>query len=311
MRTSTFRLEVDDGVQPFVRVWEPDSGVPKAALQIAHGMAEHSERYARVAARLTAAGYVVYAHDHRGHGHTAKREDLGFFGERDGFGRALRDMLALSDRIASEHPGLPLFLLGHSMGSMLARLYLFQAASRLSGVVLSGTSGRNGPLALVGLQLGKLERWRVGPRRVSKLLQFSSVGVYNLPFRPNRTPFDWLSSDPAEVDKYAADPLCGFDLTVQGWLDVYGALLAIEREADIARLPKDLPLYLFAGSVDPVGGDSKRGRWLLDALRRAGMQDVTERFYPDARHETLNETNRAEVEADLLAWLDAALARRS
>lgn len=312
MRTSTFRLEVDDGAQPFVRCWEPDSGAPKAVLQLAHGMAEHSARYERVAQALTAAGYVVYANDHRGHGHTApQRADLGFFGERDGFGRAVRDLLALSDRIERDRPGLPLFLMGHSMGSMLVRLYLFQAASRLAGVVLSGFSGRNGPLALVGLQLGKLERLRVGARGVSKLLQFTSVGVYNLPFRPTRTPFDWLSRDAAEVDKYAADPLCGFDLTVQGWLDVYGGLLAIEREADIARLPKDLPLYLFAGSLDPVGGDNKRGRWFLDALRRAGMRDVTERFYPEARHETLNEINRVEVERDLVAWLDAAFARRA
>jgi alpha-beta hydrolase superfamily lysophospholipase len=104
--------------------------------------------------------------------------------------------------------------------------------------------------------------------------------------------------------------LCGFDLTVQGWLDVYSGLLAIERQADIARLPKDLPLYLFAGSLDPVGGNSRGGRWLHDALRRAGMRDVTTRFYPDARHETLNEINRDEVERDLLAWLDGVLARR-
>ena len=310
MRTSTFRLEVDDGAQLFVRLWEPD-GVAKAVVQLAHGMAEHSARYARVAEALTAAGYAVYANDHRGHGHTAaRREDLGFFGEHDGFGRALRDLIALSDRIERDQPGLPLFLMGHSMGSMLVRLYLFQAASRLAGVVLSGANGRNGPLAHVGIQLGKLERLRLGPRGVSKLLQFTSVGVFNLPFRPNRTKFDWLSRDPVEVDKYAADPLCGFGLTVQGWLDVYGALLAIEREQDLARLPKDLPLYLFSGSLDPVGGDNKRGRWLLDALHRAGMRDVTERFYPEARHETLNETNRDDVERDLIAWLDAAFARR-
>jgi alpha-beta hydrolase superfamily lysophospholipase len=201
--------------------------------------------------------------------------------------------------------------MGHSMGSMLVRLYLFQSdAPPLAGVVLSGTSGRSTELAWLGTLLGKGERLRVGRRRTSKLLHFASVGAYNLGFRPNRTPYDWLSRDPDEVDKYAADPLCGFDLTVQGWLDVYSGALAIERDADIARLPKDLPLYLFAGSRDPVGGDTRGGRWLHDALRRAGMRDVTTRFYADARHETLNETNREEVERELVAWLDAALARR-
>ncbi|HMI93159.1 MAG TPA: alpha/beta hydrolase [Polyangiales bacterium] len=311
MRTSTFWLEVEDGAKLFVRVWEPDAAAPKAVVQIAHGMAEHGGRYERVAERLTAAGYVVYAHDHRGHGQTApSRADLGYFADQEGFMRAVRDMLALSARIRAERPGLPLFMMGHSMGSMLVRLYLFQSeAPPLAGVVLSGTSGRTTELAWLGILLGKGERLRVGPRRVSKLLQLASVGAYNLGFRPNRTPHDWLSRDPAEVDKYAADPLCAFDLTVQGWLDVYSGALAIEREADIARLPKDLPLYLFAGSRDPVGGDTRGGRWLHDALRRAGMRDVTTRFYPDARHETLNETNRDEVERELVAWLDLALAR--
>jgi len=311
MRASTFWLEVEDGAKVFVRVWEPDAAA-KAVVQIAHGMAEHGGRYARVAERLTAAGYVVYAHDHRGHGQTApSRQDLGYFADHDGFMRAVRDMLELSARIRSERPGLPLFVMGHSMGSMFVRLYLFHVQAPLAGVVLSGTSGRSTELAWLGTLLGKGERLRVGPRRASKLLQFASVGVYNFGFRPNRTAHDWLSRDAAEVDKYQADPLCAFDLTVQGWLDVYSGLLAIEREADIARMPKDLPLYLFAGSRDPVGGNSRGGRWLHDALRRAGMRDVTARFYPDARHEMLNETNREEVERELVAWLDGALARRT
>jgi alpha-beta hydrolase superfamily lysophospholipase len=275
-------------------------------------MAEHSARYARVAQRLTSAGYVVYANDHRGHGKTAaKPEDLGFFAAHDGFRRAVRDMVALSERIAQEHPGLPLFLMGHSMGSLFTRAYLFSDASRLAGVVISGTSGQGALLAKIGIGLASLARWRVGARGVSKLLTLATIGPYNLAFRPNRTTADWLSRDNAEVDKYIADPLCGFDLTVQAWIDVFHCLLAIEREKDIARLPKDLPVYLFAGALDPVGGDNPRGRWLIEALKRAGMKDVTTRFYPDARHETLNELNRDDVERDLLEWLDGALARRT
>jgi alpha-beta hydrolase superfamily lysophospholipase len=291
-----------------VHCWEPDAGAPKAVLQIAHGMAEHGARYARVAERLTAAGYAVYANDHRGHGRTASTPaDLGYFADHDGFRRVVRDMVALSERIAQDRPGLPLFLLGHSMGSLFLRAYLFSDAARLAGVVISGTSGQSSFLAKLGGGLAKMARWRVGPRGRSKLLQLASIGAYNLAFRPNRTACDWLSRDNAEVDKYIADPLCGFELTVQGWIDVYDCLLAIEREEDIARLPKDLPVYVFAGALDPVGGDNARGRWLIEALRRAGMRDVTTRFYPEARHETLNELNRDEVERDLLGWLDGAL----
>jgi alpha-beta hydrolase superfamily lysophospholipase len=186
---------------------------------------------------------------------------------------------------------------------------MFEAADRLAGVVLSGFSGRSSELARLGKLLGSLERLRVGPRKVSKILQLASMGTYNLGFKPRRTSFDWLSRDSAEVDKYIADPLCGFDLTVQGWLDVYSGILEIEREDKIAQLPKTLPLYLFAGSHDPVGGQTRGGRWLSQALQRAGMQDVTLRYYPDARHETLNEQNRDDVERDLLSWLDGVLAR--
>jgi alpha-beta hydrolase superfamily lysophospholipase len=310
MRTRTFWLEVDDGAKLFVNVWEPDAGTPRAVAQIAHGMAEHSGRYARLAERLTAAGYVVYANDHRGHGRTAPdREHLGYFAERDGFTRAVDDLRALSAKIREEQSGLPLFVLGHSMGSMLVRQYMFEGAERLAGVVLSGFSGRTSELARLGKLLGSLERLRVGPRKVSKILQLAAVGAYNFGFKPRRTSFDWLSRDADEVDKYIADPLCGFDLTVQGWLDVYSGILEIEREDKIAQLPKTLPLYLFAGSRDPVGGETRGGRWLSQALQRAGMQDVTVRYYPDARHEMLNEQNRDEVARELLGWLDGVLGR--
>jgi alpha-beta hydrolase superfamily lysophospholipase len=312
MRTRTFWLEVDDGAKLFVHVWEPDAATPRAVVQIAHGMAEHGGRYGRVAERLTAAGYVVYASDHRGHGRTAPgREHFGYFADRDGFTRAVDDLRALSAKIRDEQPGLPLFVLGHSMGSMLVRQYMFDGADQLAGVVLSGFSGRSSELARLGKLLGSLERLRVGPRKTSKILQLASVGAYNLGIKPRRTSYDWLSRDAEEVDKYIADPLCGFELTVQGWLDVYSGILEIEREDKIAQLPKTLPLYLFAGSHDPVGGQTRGGRWLSQALQRAGMQDVTVRYYPDARHEMLNEQNRDEVERDLLAWLDGVLARRA
>ncbi|MFI5306812.1 MAG: alpha/beta fold hydrolase [Polyangiales bacterium] len=310
MQTSDFRLPVGDGVELFVHHWEPDRP-PKAALQIAHGMAEHAARYARLAARLTGAGYAVYAGDHRGHGQTARAPgDLGYLADHDGFAVLTEDLFKLNRRIASDHPGTPLFLLGHSLGSLLAQRYLFTRGDSVDGVVLSGTSSGSEWLARGGKAVAKVERLRLGPRGRSRLLQVLSFGDFNRRFKPIRTEFDWLSRDPREVDNYVADPLCGFDFTVQGWIDVLDGVIANNRADNIARVPHTLPIYLFSGEQDPVGRNTAAVKELANAYRRAGVSDVTERFYPGARHETLNEQNRDEVEQDLLFWLDAVLARR-
>jgi alpha-beta hydrolase superfamily lysophospholipase len=142
-------------------------------------------------------------------------------------------------------------------------------------------------------------------------MQQVSFGWYNFAFAPTRTEFDWLSRDQAEVDKYIADPLCGFALTVQGWLDVLRGMLQIERAEHMGRIPQNLPIYVFSGALDPVGGKGRGVRWLLEAYRRAGLRDVTHRLYPEGRHEMLNEINRDEVQRDLIDWLDSALARSS
>jgi len=149
-----------------------------------------------------------------------------------------------------------------------------------------------------------LERWRVGPRGKSRVLTALSFGDFNRRFKPTRTEFDWLSRDHAEVDKYIADPLCGFEMTVQGWIDVFGGLINNDEPSNQARVPKTLPIYLFAGAEDPVGGAGKGVLALVASYGRAGVIDVTHKLYAAARHEMVNETNRAEVIADLVAWLD-------
>jgi alpha-beta hydrolase superfamily lysophospholipase len=309
-RSDTFRLAVDDGVELFVYRWLP-AGAPRAVVQIAHGMAEHAGRYARVAAQLTLAGYAVYAADHRGHGRTALAPgDLGYFADDNGWLRAVDDLYALRRRIAEDHPVLPVFAFGHSMGSMMLQQYLFSHGDSIAGAVLSGAGGGRTLLALGGAALAWGERARLGPRGRSPLLQYMTFGDYNRAFRPTRTEFDWLSRDEAEVDKYVADPLCGFAFTVQGWLDVLRGILQIERADHLRRIPQWMPLYVFSGELDPVGDRGRGVRRLLDALRRAGLHDVAHRLYPGARHEMLNETNRDEVQRDLIAWLDGALERR-
>jgi len=312
MHERTFELRADDGASLHVYRFEPESAPAKAVVQIEHGMAEHAARYRRVAEALTAAGYAVYADDHRGHGKTVQSaEDLGWFAAEDGWGRLVRDFEALRERIVEEHPRKPVFLLGHSMGSLVAQQYVSEHGRELAGLVLSGTGGGGGPLVHVGRAIAKLERLRLGPRGRSKLLQSLTFGAYNRGFSPVRTEYDWLSRDAAEVDAYVADPLCGFDLTVQGWIDVMTGVIGIERAETIAKVPKALPVYLMSGALDPVGRQSAGVKWLAEQYRGAGLRDVTVRLYEGARHELFNEQNRDEVLRELVAWLDAVLARRA
>ncbi len=281
-------------------------------MQIAHGVAEHGGRYARLAGVLTAAGYAVYAGDHRGHGLTARTpEDLGFFAERDGWRRCVADLWQLNRRIAAELPGLPIVLIGHSMGSFMVHQFISEHGGALAGVVLSGTAGGLPAGAAIVRVLARLERLRLGPRGKSELLSRLTFGAFNKPFEPARTAFDWLSRDEAEVDKYVADPLCAFPLSVQLTIDVLDAIGTVTSTVRQSCVPKDLPVHVIAGTRDPVGENTRSVAKLLDAYRSAGLERVTHRFYPEVRHELFNELNRSEVTDDVLAWLNDVIARPS
>lgn len=312
MKTDVVPFEAGDGAKLHLLRWLPEAGVsPKAIVHIAHGMAEHASRYVHVADALTAAGYVVYANDHRGHGETAKTDaELGFFAERDGFERVVRDLEELILFERREHPGLPVALYGHSMGSYIAQWFITEHADLLRAVLLSGTAGKPNLLASAGRLLARAERARLGPHGKSKMLDSMSFDRFNKQFAPNRTRFDWLSRDATEVDKYVADPRCGFVCSTELWVGLLDALAEIARPERQARIPKELPVYVFCGAEDPVGENTKSVEQLLGAYARAGLRDVTHRFYPGGRHEMVNETNRAEVLGDLTAWLDGKLASK-
>jgi alpha-beta hydrolase superfamily lysophospholipase len=266
MQSSTFAI-VREGAAIFVRRWAPD-GPPRAAVQIAHGLAEHSARYERVATALTSAGYAVYASDHRGHGPACAPSDLGFFAEENGWRKCLDDLWAVNRRIAADFPRLPIVFMGHSLGSIMGQQFIAEHGADLAGAVLSGTSGQPPAILPLGRLLARFERWR--------------------------------SRDPAEVDKYVADPLCGFPFTTQLAIDLLDALGPIASKDTVARIPKTLPIYVFSGARDPVSANL---RSLVKAYGDAGLAKVTTRIYPDARHETLNESNRDEVVAHLIGWL--------
>lgn len=304
MQHSTATVRASDGTELFVNSWLP-SGQPAAVVQIAHGMAEHSARYARFAEALTAAGYAVHASDHRGHGGTAGSvEAQGHMSDHQGFDVAVDDLHTVNGWIREQHPGLPVFLLGHSMGSFLSRAYAVRHGSGLAGLVLSGTATDPGLLGRVGSVVAGLEARVRGRGARSALMTTLSFGEYNKAFKPNRTDFDWLSRDEAEVDAYIADPYCGATFSAGHWQDLLGGLMWVNRDDTVARIPQDLPIHLVAGAVDPVGGE-KAGEVVAAQLRRAGIRDVSTTWWPGARHEILNETNRDEVTADIVAWLDA------
>ena len=306
MQSSTTTVSASDGTGLHTHRWLPD-GEPKAVVQVAHGMAEHSARYARLAEALTAAGYAVYANDHRGHGSTAGKADHGYFADRDGWATVVADLRAVTRFAQEEHPGLPVFLLGHSMGSFLSRAYVIEDSRDLAGLVLSGTSGDPGLLRSVGVVLARTESALRGRRHVSTLLDRLTFGKYNAAFKPTRTAFDWLSRDEAEVDLYVADEQCGNTFTSAFFADLAGGVGAINDPRKVARVRRDLPILLVAGDQDPVGDKGKGPRAVREQYAAAGVTDTTVTLYPGARHEILNETNRDEVTADILRWLDAHL----
>ena len=213
----------------------------------------------------------------------------------------------MTERARTEQPGLPVFLVGHSMGSFLARGYAAQFGAELAGLVLSGTAGSAGPLGNAGVLVATTQARLRGHEHTSGLMNTLTFGQYNAAFKPTRTEFDWLSRDPAEVDAYIADPECGFVFTTGGFVDLIRGLEGVNTDAVVGRIPKDLPVHLASGDMDPVGANGKGVRQVADQLRRLGVKDVTMTLWPEARHEILNETNRDEVEIEIVNWLDSHL----
>lgn len=286
-------------------------GSPKGVLHIVHGAAEHSLRYTRLAEAVSKDGWIVYAHDHRGHGKTpGPSNDLGHFADKDGWSLAIQDLAAFLRFDRSQHPELPLVVFGHSMGSFIVQDYVFgNAAEGLTGVILSGTNGRPPLLAQLGLWIARFERWRQGPKGRSDLLQKMGFSSFNQQFKPNRTSADWLSRDPDEVDKYVSDPYCGFSLTNQLWIDMLQALPELASLYRLRQVPSDLPVFIFGGEKDPVGQHGKGLLNLVQTLKAAGMTQVAHKIYRDGRHEMLNEVNRHEVMDDIADWLKSQVQR--
>jgi alpha-beta hydrolase superfamily lysophospholipase len=290
MPSSHFSLPSSDGLQIASYRWDP-TDPPVAAVQLTHGMGEHSRRYEELAQALTGRGLVVYGQDHRGHGATASPDALGDLGP-DGWPALIADIGLLTEVIHAEHPGLPVVLLAHSMGSFAAQQYLLDHSADVDGAILTGT-------AAIDLLEPALD-----------LDQPLDLAMFNAPFQPSRTDFDWLTRDEAIVDAYVADPRCGFGIDAPAAKAMFLAARRLADPDQVAAMRPDLPIYIAAGENDPVNAGLAVLHPLVDRYRSAGLSDVTLRTYPGARHEILNETNRAQVVRDLADWLDRILAAR-
>jgi len=303
MTVDEFQFETADGLTLHVRRWAPPAA-PRAVVLIVHGMAEHAGRYDRLATALNKEGYEVVAPDLRGHGKSIADPDYpGLFATNDGWNKAIGDIKAISSLVKQQSPGKPVILLGHSMGSFMAQRLMIEQGADYAGVILSGTNGPVGFLRSIGAIIARIEVLRCGTENPSGLLTSMSFGAYNKPYDPPRTEFDWLSRDEAEVDKYVADPLCGFAVSTSLWRDFLDGLGELHRPKDVSRVPKYLPIFVVSGTRDPVGGYAKGVQKLLDLYASSGLAKVSHKFYEGARHEIFNETNRDEVTSDIVEWL--------
>jgi len=301
----TFIFTAPDDTQIYCHRWPVEK--PRAVVQIVHGGAEHAGRYDTLARTLNEQGYAVYAEDHRGHGRTGETNTkLGDMGEANAFERVCHDVLSLGRRAKTENPDTPLVIIGHSLGSLITQRILLQHSQEYSAAVLSGSPDITGIAA--GAVLVHAEVDRVGRDQVSEVLDAATVENFAAAVPDAKTPFDWLSRDEQQVQLYADDPWCGYALCTGVWQDLIAAMLVTtEVSAVAAALRTDLPIYILSGSDDPVHDNWTAIDRLEQNYRSCGVKDLTVKNYPGGRHEMFNETNRDDVIAELLGWLDSTL----
>lgn len=301
-----FTFSSSDGQHEiFCSLWLPEEGAPKAVVQIVHGISEYVGRYDHFARHLADHGYAVCGGDHLGHGRTGRQDSkFGYFARHDGWTLVTADVRALRQRMGEAYPGLPYFLLGHSMGSFLTRTYLCRYPGEVSGAILSGTGQEAGLLVGAGKLLANLIGLLKGYDSVSPLVHSLSLGAYNKQFAPNRTTADWISRDEAVVDAYMQDPFCQITPTVGLYRDMLGGLQYIASHRALSQMDPGTPIYLYSGDKDPVGANGVGVKKVHGYFEACGTRDLSMKLYGEGRHEMHNETNRNEVYADVLAWLD-------
>lgn len=306
LKYENFYLRTADDVDLCVYHWKPEVENCRAIVQISHGMAEHAGRYEEFALRLVDKGFGVYANDHRGHGRTAGTiDEIGYFADDLGWEKVVADMQQVTEYIKSKWGDIPIFLFGHSMGSILARNYIMLYGNNIEGVILSGINSNPGILGDIGRVLARIECLVKGKRSKSPQLNQLTFGSYNKKFQPAKTDFDWLSRDEGEVEKYVNDPFCGGIFSCGFFYDLLTGIKLTNKKDNIRKIPKNLPILLISGEKDPVGNESKGVLELYNSYKSSGIKNVKYILYKDARHELLKEINRTQVFNDINKWINS------
>ncbi len=302
-----FSYASSDGIHKIHALrWLPDRPPYKGVVQIVHGMVEFIDRYDEFARFLCSKGYVVVGEDHLGHGYSVNDEsEWGYFGKSDGFNFIINDLRRLHKVQAKEFGDIPYYMLGHSMGSFLARIYITKYGQHLTGAIIMGTGNQPPALAGAGLALAKTIAAVKGDTYRCPFINNMAFGAYNKKFEPARTNYDWLTKDEAIVDAYVQEPRCTFMFTLGAYKELFKGLLYVGNKKNVDKIPKDLPLLVISGAMDPVGDFGKGVQGVYEMFDTAGIKDLALKLYEDGRHEILNETNRQEVYEDIYAWLSA------
>ncbi|WP_342512524.1 lysophospholipase [Sporosarcina sp. FSL K6-1522] len=297
-------IDMTDGFSIHTFIAEPE-GEPKGHIHLLHGMSEHIGRYEEFAQYLVGKGFIVSGHDHRGHGKTAELNGLkGHFADEGGFHRVVQDVHETVSQIRASYPAIPFILLGHSMGSFVARRYIQLHGEEVDVAIFSGTGGDPGISRVAGQVAAYIHGKQKGFDQPDHFLNKLVFGGFNKSVRHPKTPFDWLSTDMEAVEKYIVDPACGVVPTTRFFADLFEGLGIIHAADEINNIPKSLPILLFSGDQDPVGANGK-GVWqAAKQYENAGIEDVTVLLFEGGRHEMLHEKNRQHVFNSVYDWID-------
>lgn len=283
--------------------WIPEGKVI-GILQIVHGMAEYIERYEEMAHFFAEKGILVTGEDHLGHGKSVdEKETYGYFCEQDPATVVVRDVHRLKKMTQEDYPGIPYILLGHSMGSFIARNYLFRYGTGIQGAIICGTGSQPGVVVKFSRALAALQGLFLGEKHTAKLIDKLAFGNYNKQVEKQRTPFDWLCRDEAVVDAYMADELCGFTFTVNGFRTLFTLLDRLNKEENLKKMPEELPVLFIAGEKDPVGNYGEGVKKAFRDFQKAGLTTLSMKLYPEDRHELLNELDKEKVYEDIYSWI--------
>lgn len=307
MKNKFFYNSADKKTEINALIWIPKNK-PKAILQIAHGMTEYILRYDKFANFLNDNDILVCGNDHLGHGNSiCSKANLGYFSEKNGHTIVVDDMKKLHDSISQKYKSLPYFIMGHSMGSFLAREYISRYGETIDGAIIMGTGWNPSFTVHSGKALCKIIGGFKGSKYKSKMINNIAFGSYNNKFDDKDHGLAWLTRDKAETKKYREDPLCGFMFSINGFYNLFDVILYVQDSAHINHIPKNLPIFIISGKDDPVGNYGQAPKILYDKYKEAKITKITKRIYINNRHEILNDYDKITVYNDILQWIQNQL----